>query len=160
MTDLVNLFDMQEWDAENDREGFRHRRTAVGARLGATLLGGSLYELPLGERTWPYHYEEGCEEWLIVLSGNPVLRSADGERELRPGDVAVFREGPSGAHQVINGSSQACRVLVLSSKAPVAIARFPDSGKVGLWSEARGELTILRAAPELDYWDGEATVSS
>jgi uncharacterized cupin superfamily protein len=144
------------WDAENDRDGFRHLRTAVGERLASRLLGGSLYELPPGERTWPYHYEQGCEEWLIVVAGTPVVRGPDGERQLRPGDVVVFPEGPSGAHQVINRSNDPCRVLILSTKTSVAIVRYPDSGKVGLWSQSDGQ-TILSDAPELDYWDGETS---
>jgi uncharacterized cupin superfamily protein len=111
--DVFNLNAEQDWDAENDREGFRHRRTAIGDRLGGRLLGGSLYELPPGERTWPYHYEDGCEEWAIVVSGRPTLRAPDGERELEPGDVAVFPEGPDGAQQVINRTDEACRVLLL-----------------------------------------------
>jgi uncharacterized cupin superfamily protein len=155
MSEVFNLFDQNEWDAENDREGFRHLRTAVGERLGGQLLGGSLYELPPGERTWPYHYEHGCEEWLIVVSGNPVLRAADGERQVKAGDVVAFPEGPSGAHQVINRSDVRCRVFVLSSKAPVAIVRYPDSGKVGLWSQSQRGQTVIRDGPELDYWEGE-----
>jgi uncharacterized cupin superfamily protein len=75
---------------------------------------------------------------------------------LKPGDVVVFPEGPAGAHQVINRSGERCRVLVLSSKAPVAIIRYPDSGKIGLWSQLSGQ-TILRDGPELDYWDGETS---
>jgi hypothetical protein len=35
---------------ENDRPGYRHRTTVIGKRLGAAFLGGSLYELPLGEK--------------------------------------------------------------------------------------------------------------
>jgi uncharacterized cupin superfamily protein len=59
---VFSLFGEQDWDRENDRPGYRHRTTAIGKRLGATLLGGSLYELPPGEKTSPYHYEVGCEE--------------------------------------------------------------------------------------------------
>jgi hypothetical protein len=44
----------------------------------------------------------------------------------------------------------------LSTKASVAIVRYPDSGKVGLWSQSGGQ-TILSDAPELDYWDGETS---
>jgi uncharacterized cupin superfamily protein len=153
--EVFNVSSEQEWDAENDRDGFRHLRTAVGERLGGRLLGGSLYELPPGERTWPYHYEQGCEEWLIVVSGRPILRAADGERQLEPGDVAVFPEGPSGAHQVINRSEERCRVFVLSSKAPLAIVHYPDSGKVGFWSQAEGRQRLIREGPELNYWEGE-----
>ena len=142
--EIFNLFGEQDWDDENDREGFRHRATAIGKRLGAELLGGSLYELPPGEKTWPYHYELGCEEWLIAVSGRPTLRAPDGERELEPGDVAVFPEGPAGAHQVFNRSEEPCRVLILSSKSPVAIVHYPDSGKVGLWTDSEGYQAMLR----------------
>jgi len=154
--DVFNLLGEHECDAENDHDGFRHLRTAVGKRLGGRLLGGTLYELPPGERTWPYHYEQGCEEWLIVISGRPTLRAADGERQLEPADVAVFPEGPGGAHQVVNRSQDSCRVLILSSKGPLAIVHYPDSGKVGLWSEAEGgRQKLIREGPELDYWEGE-----
>ena len=153
--DVFNLFGDQEWEATNDREGFRHRRTAVGKRLGGRLLGGSLYELPPGERTWPYHYEDGCEEWVVAISGRPTLRGPDGEHELRPGDLAVCPEGQDGAHQVINRSDEPCRVLILSSKSPIAVVHYPESGKVGIWSQAEGYKKLLRADATVDYWEGE-----
>jgi len=153
--DVFNLFAEQNWDSENDRDGYRHRVTAIGSRLGASLLGGSLYELPPGEKTWPYHYELGAEEWLVVLSGRPTLRDPAGERELEPGDVAVFPEGPSGAHLVENRAAEPCRVLVLSSKSPLAVVHYPDSGKVGIWTKEEGYQAILRSEPNLGYWDGE-----
>jgi len=46
-------------------------------------------------------------------------------------------------------------VLILSSKSRLAVVHYPDSGKVGLWSQGEGYESILRAEPELDYWDGE-----
>jgi uncharacterized cupin superfamily protein len=154
--DVFNLFGEQEWDGETDRPGYRHRATAIGNRLGATLLGGSLYELPPGEKTWPYHYELGCEEWLIAVSGRPSVRTHDGERELAPGDVVVFPEGPAGGHLVVNRTDEPCRVLILSSKSPLAVVHYPDSGKVGIWTAAEGYQAMLPSEPQLDYWDGES----
>jgi uncharacterized cupin superfamily protein len=151
---VFNLFG-DDWDGEQDRDGYRHRAVAVGRRLGASLLGGTVYELPPGESTWPYHYEHGCEEWAIVLSGRPMLRTPDGEDELEPGDVAVFPEGPAGAHRLENRGDEAARVLILSSKSPLAIVHYPDSGKVGLWTQAGGYDRMLRTEPSLDYWEGE-----
>jgi uncharacterized cupin superfamily protein len=153
--DVVNLHADFEWESESDREGYRHRVTAVGRQLGAQLLGGSVYELPPGEKTWPYHYELGCEEWVIVLSGRPTLRTPDGRGELSPGDLAVFPEGPAGAHQLSNETDETCRVLLLSSKSPLAIIHYPDSDKVGLWSQSEGYQALLSRQPELDYWHGE-----
>ena len=153
---IFNLDAEHDWDGENDRDGYRHRMVRIGPRVGGgALLGGSLYELPPGERTWPYHYEVGCEEWLVVVSGRPTLRTPEGERELEAGDVAAFPEGPAGAHQLSNSTDEPCRVLLLSSKAPVAVVHFPDSGKVGLWTEAGGYHAMLRSEPELEYWEGE-----
>jgi uncharacterized cupin superfamily protein len=148
-----NVFKADDWEVENDRDGYRHRVTAFGRRLGATLLGGSLYELPPGEKTWPYHYEQGCEEWLMVVAGKPTLRSPDGEQALEPGDVAVFPEGPAGAHQVINRTDEPVRVVLFSSKSPLAVVHYPESGKVGIWSG--GYQAMLRDEPKLDYWEGE-----
>jgi uncharacterized cupin superfamily protein len=148
-----NVFKADDWEVENDRDGYRHRVTAFGRRLGATLLGGSLYELPPGEKTWPYHYEQGCEEWLMVVAGKPTLRSPDGEQALEPGDVAVFPEGPAGAHQVINRTDEPVRVVLFSSKSPLAVVHYPESGKVGIWSG--GYQAMLRDEPNLDYWEDE-----
>jgi len=154
--DVFNIFaERDDWDADGDHEGYRHRRVAIGPKLGASLLGMTLYELPPGERAWPYHYELGCEEWLIVVSGRPTLRTPDGERELGPGEVVVFPEGPAGAHAVANTTGEVARVLVLSNKSPLAVVRYPDSGKVGVWTSAAGYELMLRDAPELDYWEGE-----
>jgi uncharacterized cupin superfamily protein len=152
---VFNLFAEQDWDETNDRAGYEHTSAVIGKRLGADLLGGTLYEVPPGEKTWPYHYELGCEEWLIAVSGKPTLRTPEGERELEPGDVAVFPEGPDGAHQVINRSDEPCRVLILSSKSPLAVVHYPDSGKVGLWTQGEGYQAMLRNEPKLDYWQGE-----
>ena len=152
---VTNLYGELEWDGENDRDGYRHSVAAVGRRLGATLLGGSVYELPPGEKTWPYHYELGCEEWAIVLSGRPTLRTPDGSRQLEPGDLAVFPEGPEGAHQLANETDETCRVLLLSSKSPLAIVHYPDSEKFGVWSQAGGYQSLHPNEPTLDYWHGE-----
>ena len=153
--DVFNVNGAPDWDEEHEREGYRHRRAVIGPRLGASLLGGTLYELPPGEKTWPYHYEQGCEEWLICVSGRPTLRGPDGARDLEPGDVAVFPEGPDGAHGVVNRTAEPCRVLLLSSKSPLAVVHYPDSGKVGIWTEDEGYQTMLPTKPTLDYWAGE-----
>jgi uncharacterized cupin superfamily protein len=154
--DVFNLEGEQDWDSENDREGFRHRATRVGARLGARALGAGLYELPPGEKTWPYHYTYGMEEWLLVVSGTPTLRAPEGERELARGDVVVFREGPEGAHQVINRSAEPARVLIFSSESPLTVVHYPDSGKVGFQARSDGQGALLPRERELDYWEGEA----
>ena len=93
---------------------------------------------------------------MIAIRPTPLCGGPDGERELAPGDVAVFPEEPAGGHQAINRSEEPSRVLLLSSKSPLAVVHYPDSGKVGLWSQSEGYQAMLKNEPKLDYWDGEA----
>jgi uncharacterized cupin superfamily protein len=153
--DVFNLFAEQDWDDEKDREGYRHRVVAIGKRLGASMTGASLYELPPGERTWPYHYEHASEEWLFVVTGAPTLRDPNGERELRAGDVVAFPSGPAGGHLVDNRTDEIVRVVIFSTKTPLEVVAYPDSGKLGFWTRAEGYVAMLRDEPKLDYWEGE-----
>jgi uncharacterized cupin superfamily protein len=153
----VDVFNLRgdAWDRVEERPGWRSKDAWVGRHIGAELLGGSLYELEPGDRLWPYHVHHANEEWLIVVRGQPTLRSPDGEHELREGDVVCFPRGEAGAHQVSNGTDSPIRVLMLSSMIAPEIVEYPDSGKVGT-SDAKGKRILLsRPGPMLDYWDGE-----
>ena len=152
--DVFNLHG-DEWDRVEEREGWRSRDAWVGARLGAELIGGSLYELDPGDRLWPYHTHHANEEWLIVVSGTPTLRTPEGEQELREGDVACFRRGPDGAHQVSNRTGSPVRVLMLSTLLAPEIVEYLDTGKIGTRDARGNRLTLSRPGPPADYWEGE-----
>ncbi len=147
----INLHS-DEWSSENDRPGFRWRRM----RIAGERLGASLYELPPGERTWPYHYEIGNEELLVVVAGRPTLQAPDGERELEPGDCVLFAQGPEGAHQVINRSAEPARVLIVSNFALPRAAFRPESGKVMIrWGPEPGDSRWFRETDAVDLWEGD-----
>ena len=152
--EVFNL-NADEWDRVEEREGWRSKDAWVGAKIGAELLGGSLYELEPGDRLWPYHTHHANEEWLIVVRGRPTLRTAAGERELGEGDVVCFPRGKDGLHQVRNTSESPIRVLMLSSRNAPDIVEYPDSGKVGARSITGERIVLSRPGPLLDYWDGE-----
>jgi uncharacterized cupin superfamily protein len=150
---VLNLFG-GEWERENDRPGFRWRSAAVGRKVGGAQIGATVYELPPGERTWPYHFHVANEEWLVCLAGRPTLRTPDGDRELAPGDVAVFPRGPAGAHQLANRADEPARLLLLSTRNAPDVVEYLDSGKVGM-SSGSGYRRLLRATENVDYWEGE-----
>jgi uncharacterized cupin superfamily protein len=143
-----------EWNEETEHEGFAFKDCWVGARIGSELIGGSMYEVAPGKKLWPYHTHHGNEEWAIVIRGRPTLRTPEGERELREGDVVCFPRGKAGAHQVINRTDEPVRVLMLSTLLKPDIIDL-DSGKVSATSPADGRLFRARVGPELEYWDGE-----
>jgi uncharacterized cupin superfamily protein len=144
-----------DWDRTEDREGWRNKDAWVGQRIGAELIGGSVYELEAGDRLWPYHAHHANEEWLIVIQGSPTLRTPEGEQTLREGDVVCFARGKDGAHQVINRTDSAICVLMLSTLIAPDIVEYLDTGKIGARSIHGERIMLSRPGPTLDYWEGE-----
>jgi uncharacterized cupin superfamily protein len=143
------------WDLEEEHGVFQIRDAWVGHRLGAQLIGGSLYEVDPGRKLWPYHFHHANEEWLVVVRGKPTLRAPDGEQQLTEGDVVCFPRGEAGGHQVWNDTEGPVRVLMLSTMVVPEIVEYPDSGKVGS-RDAKGKRIFLsRRGEDVDYWDGE-----
>ena len=154
--EIFNLFTAEtETGPEGDEPpGYELTRAVrIGPKIGASLLGMSIYELPPGQAICPYHFEWTDEEWLIVLSGEPTLRTPEGETTLQPGDTVCFPAGPEGAHWTGNRTDETVRVALLSTKNQPGIAEYPDRDKVGVW--AGGQHYMLRRSEQLEYWDGE-----
>ena len=142
------------WD-DSDPEGFRADMARLGKLVGAEETGISVYELPPGQAVCPYHYEYE-EEWLLVLDGSVVVRTPEGERELARGGIVCFAPGAAGAHQVTNASDTPARLLMFSSAHEPAVAIYPDSGKLGVWTPGGEDNMMLhREDGRVDYWDGE-----
>jgi uncharacterized cupin superfamily protein len=136
-----------ELDLETERPGYSWRGTRVGPRVGGEQIGASVYDLPDGERAYPYHFHHGIEEWLVVLDGTPAVRTPEGERTLRRGEVVCFPDGPEGAHAVRGPG----RVLILSADRVPAVGVYPDSDKIGVLPPGK----LFRAGDSVDYWEGE-----
>jgi len=151
----MNLLDDDGWIERTtppEKPGFRWRRK----RIAGDQLGASLYELPPGESTFPYHYELGNDELLVVIAGRPTLRAPDGERELQAGDCVLFPSGPTGAHRLVNRTDEAARVLLVSNFALPRGAVQVDSGKIMIrWGARADERLWFRLDDAADYWEGE-----
>jgi uncharacterized cupin superfamily protein len=90
-----------EYD-DGDPEGYRSGMDRFGPKIGASQLGGSVYELPPGQSICPYHYEWPEEEWLMPLDGVVIVRTPEGEDELARFEMVAFPAAPHGAHKVSN----------------------------------------------------------
>ena len=153
----VNVHDVTfEGPNDDDPPGFRSRWARLGPSLGAAKMGATVYELPPGEAICPYHYEYPNEEWVLVLRGDPVLRTPDGERTLWPGDLVCFPEGPAGAHSV-RGGTETAHVMMLSTKQKPDVSVYPDSDKIGVFPGNDDDTKLFRRRDAVDYLDGEAS---
>jgi len=140
-----------------DPEGFRSGMFRLGKQLGAEQTGMSVYELPAGQALCPYHYEYGEEEWLLVLEGNPTLRTPAGEEQIGPMEMVFFPTGPEGAHRVHNGTDATVRVLMFSTRKEVAVAVYPDSDKIGIFTGRKEDNVMVRKSSNVEYFDGETS---
>jgi uncharacterized cupin superfamily protein len=133
-------------------EGFHRTSSRVGAALGATRTGLSVYEVPPGQAISPYHFEDHDEEWLVVVSGTPTLRHPGGEEQLEPWDTVFFPSGPDGAHLVRNDSETTARVAMFSSGGAAAGAVvYPDSDMVWMWTDDEAvDIVVKRTSAEDD----------
>lgn len=152
-----------EWKAY-DREDTAFRRKELSSAVDAADLGCSLYELPPGKRSWPYHYHTANEEALYVLTGTGLLRTADGERQLAAGDFASFPADESGGHRIVNDGEEPLRYLLVSTMNEPDVTVYPDQNKFGVFVGAppgsRDERSIhgyYRNDDEVDYWEESAT---
>jgi uncharacterized cupin superfamily protein len=149
-----NIFEAEfEYDAE-DPDGYRSGMVNVGQLAGGTANNVKLFEVPAGQSLCPYHYEYE-EEWLLVLDGSAQLRTPAGTETLSRGAIVRFASGPEGAHK-LTAPNESARLLMFSSAREPAVAVYPDSGKVGVWTgNADDELMVRRADGAVPYFDGE-----
>jgi uncharacterized cupin superfamily protein len=151
----VNIFTANMEYDEEDPAGYKSAVSNVGKQAGGDELAVKLFDIPASQSLCPYHYEY-VEEWLLVLDGEVVVRTPGGETSLPKGGLMCFPPGPGGAHKVSNAEEQTARVLMFSSGHEPAVAVYPDSDKIGVWTgNPDDKLMLKRADGQVDYWEGE-----
>jgi uncharacterized cupin superfamily protein len=153
----VNEADL-EW-SETDEGDTRFRRKQLGEAAGSEALGCSLYELPAGARSWPYHYHTANEEAIYVLSGTGILR-LDGEpHPLREGTYVPLPADESGGHRVVNDSDGPLRYLAASTMNDPDVTVYPEMGTFGVFvgsppggREERSFHGYYDLDDDVDYW--------
>ncbi len=151
----VNLYEA-ELNVDDDPPGYDALPyLKIGPAVGAERMAGTYVEMPPGRAVCPYHYELGEEEWLIVLEGRPSVRHPGGTERVDPGDVVCFVAGPDGAHQIFNEGKETVRAVIVSTRVMPAVAVYPESNKVGVFSETDPKKLMFRQSDAVDYYEGE-----
>lgn len=128
--------DQFESNGENPWEG-----GALSTKLPrGTDLGASLYVLKPGAKTGYYHFHHGIEEMLILIEGQPILRTPEGERTLEEGEVVHFKKGPEGSHQIINNTDKLVRLVMVSNQVSPDAVEYPDQGLLSVMARTHSQL--------------------
>lgn len=148
-----------DW-VELDHGETKFRRKQLGEAAGSERLGCSLYELPPGHKSWPYHYHTANEEALYVLAGTGMLRIDGDTCDLSDGDYAAF-PADTGGHRVINDADTLLRYLMISTMNEPDVTVYPDSEKLGVFvgsPPGRDERSLegfYSISDDVDYWGSE-----
>jgi len=159
----INLDELEFRDERAERaqqpERYHGFDAEVGFVIGARKLGYRVSTLPPGQYFCPLHGHAREEEVFFVLDGEPSIRTLAGTLRCRKGDFIAFPVGESGTHQLLNESDAPATVLLLGRTEAFEACYYPDSDKllVDMEKAIKGDRRsmLLRATPELDYFDGE-----
>lgn len=124
--------------------------------LSTSGLGASLWRLPAGKKSFPFHSHHVTEEALFVVSGTAKVRTPEGLTAIGPGDYVSFEPG-AGAHQLINDGPGDLVYLGLSVSKGFDIVEYPDSGKVAcaVGSGPTGQRFMFKKDAQVGYFEGE-----
>jgi glutamine---fructose-6-phosphate transaminase (isomerizing) len=119
MPKVFNLYG-DHWDREEDRPGWRSKDAWVGHRIGAELLGGSLYELEPGDRLYPYHtHRSGLRAGVNGDRAGVTGPASPGRRRhRRPGQHS--RHHPARRQAPLRRPGRVLRRVIVSEIAPGA----------------------------------------
>ncbi len=159
----INLDELEFHDERDEHdtqpEPFRLLDSEVGFVIGARTLGYRVSTLAPGHRFCPLHSHAREEEMFFVLDGEPSVRALSETLRCRKGDFIALPVGESGTHQLLNESDAPATVLLLGRTEATEACYYPDSDKLLVDFETPivkdRDSIIVRASPELDYFDGE-----
>ena len=143
-----------------EREETEFRRKELSSAVDASSLGCSLYELPPGKRSWPYHYHTANEEAIYVLGGGGQLKTETGLEPLTAGDYVALPADERGGHRVVNDGEDTLRYLAISTMNEPDVTIYPEMNKFGVFvgsppggRDERSFQGYYRIDDETEYWD-------
>jgi uncharacterized cupin superfamily protein len=124
-------------------------KRALGDAFGLTRIGINQSTLLPGKESSMRHWHTHEDEFVYVLEGEVVLRTAAGEQLLTAGMCAGFAAGVEDGHQLINRSDRPAVYLEVSNRDPEDRAEYTDLDVDLVWSppHARGRFTRRDGTP-------------
>lgn len=101
-------------------------RQALGDAGGLTQFGVNLVELQPGAASSQRHWHSHEDEFVMIVSGELVLVTDEGETPMRAGDCAAFPAGKPNGHHLINRGWGPGVFLCVGSRMPGNSTICPD----------------------------------
>jgi uncharacterized cupin superfamily protein len=112
-----------------------------------TQFGVNRVELPPGAWSTNRHWHRTNDELVVVVSGELVLVTDEGEEVLRAGDSVGFKAGVPNAHHMQNRGSEVAVYYDVGGRDAWDVSTFPD---IGLEARSHMEIRFREIAPKKD----------
>jgi uncharacterized cupin superfamily protein len=110
-------------------EKCRGRKTwQLTGQYGLTQFGVNRVELAPGSWSTQRHWHRSNDEVVVVVAGELVLVTDEGEETLRAGDCVAFRMNDPNAHHLQNRSDLPAVFFDIGGRDPWDVSTFPDAG--------------------------------
>jgi uncharacterized cupin superfamily protein len=107
----------------------------LGDLFGLSNFGVNLTRLPPGSVSALRHAHSKQDEFVYILSGDPVLITDAGETLLHAGMCAGFKAGTGDAHHLVNRSQQDVAYLEVGDRTAGDAGSYPDDDLVAVLGE-------------------------
>lgn len=139
---------------KNQHEDYEYYKRVLVPHGSANQCAISVYEIPPGKSAYPYHYHTKNEETFYIISGSGLLKTPNGCKNVSAGDFLFFPANEKGAHKLTNSSESEMLIYIdFDTSNDLEVLFYPDSGKIGVWSEGINKL--FKANQQVEYYDGE-----
>jgi len=101
-------------------------RQALGEAGGLSQFGVNLVELQPGAASSQRHWHTHEDEFVMIVSGELVLVTDEGETIMRAGDYAAFPGGKPNGHHLVNRSWGAGVFVCVGSHIQEDAVEYPD----------------------------------
>jgi len=117
------------------RVSLREKRV-LGDIFGLTNFGVNLTTIKSGGMSALRHAHAAQDEFIYVVSGNPILVTNEGETQLAPGMCAGFLHANGNAHHIINRDIIDAVFLEIGDRAAGDAVTYPDDDLVAIFEGA------------------------
>lgn len=140
---------------KHEHDPYEYYKREVTPRSEVNQCYVAFYEIPPMKSNYPYHYHEENTEVFYIIEGNGVLRTEDGQIELKAGDTIVCPPGEHGVHKISNTSmDRVLKYLDVDTTNSPDIIHYPDSDKIGIIKHNKSSVFYKNNAT-FDYYEGE-----
>ena len=101
-------------------------KRALGDLFGLSNFGVNLTRLRPGACSALRHAHAKQDEFVYILSGNPLLVDDHGEMQLAPGMCAGFKAGTGNGHHLVNRGDEDVLYLEVGDRTPGDAVTYPD----------------------------------